>query len=85
MPWSGRPLQPGEGEDFQLDVSITSAERKRAKRGKSPKNVRKGAKRTNARINKFLKSLGLYQSICVECNSETLRICHTSWQSCYLL
>lgn len=36
-------------------------------------------------MNQFLKSLGLCDSICVECSSETLRIRHTSWQSCYLL
>lgn len=33
----------------------------------------------------FLPSLGLCDSICAEHSSETLRICHTSWQSCYLL
>lgn len=39
----------------------------------------------NEYTNQFLQSLGLCDSICVEYSSETLRICHTSWQSCYFL
>lgn len=66
-------------------------ERKREKRQESGggKQIRKKlngqANETSAQINKFLKSLGLYDSICVDCSSEALRIRHTSWQSCYLL
>lgn len=82
--------------DFQPDVSITSAawlwekqQREEIQSRRKWENVQRKlngqAHKISAQINQFLKSLGLYDSICVECSSETLRICHTSWQGCYLL